>query len=64
MYTWYCNFLMLIIILGIFGKLSAGFYSRQTQDIFLKMPLVCCCKTGNDKVWCHTSYLFQYGSIL
>ena len=55
-YTWYCSFLTLIIILQILGMLSAGFYSRQTPDILPKMPLICCCKIGNDEVWYQISY--------
>ena len=58
-YTWYCSFLTLIIILQLLGMLDAchaGFYSRQTPDILPKMPLICCCKIGNDEVWYQVSY--------
>ena len=44
-----CCFLTLPSFFGILGMLSGGFYTSQTLDILLKMPLIYCCRIGNDE---------------
>ena len=53
MHSCYCGFLTLPSFFENLGMLSGRFYTSQTLDILPKMPLICCCKTGNDKAWHH-----------
>ena len=60
MHSCYCGFLTLPSFFENLGMLSGRFYTSQTLDILPKMPLICCCKTGNDKAW-HHILCFHYG---